>query len=256
MMTRCPRARPCTLHALIFAAGLALCGRSPEALAADPVDDAFRALDGNGDGVLSGTEAATVMKYDRNGDHEITRDEFQSGWKADHPPTPPASLDRKTAEARFHALDINQDGVLSGTERLGSEAYDADHDGHVTLDEYLAGVLPVAPADDADAIYVIDDEAPTTVRKTATVRLLGQGIAGGSIKADVLGPAKISRAVYLHYLKGEHEAIGGLQREFELTFTGLGDVTVVITVEYPNDVPTKVTVYRIKVRDPNAPPKA
>ena len=52
-----------------------------------------------------------------------------------------SSASAATDEETFAALDLNQDGVLSGLEVTIALPFDADKDGEVTKDEYLVGSL-------------------------------------------------------------------------------------------------------------------
>lgn len=51
------------------------------------------------------------------------------------------SLFAASDDEMFTALDLNQDGVLSGTEATMARRFDVDKDGEVTKDEYLVGSL-------------------------------------------------------------------------------------------------------------------
>lgn len=55
-------------------------------------------------------------------------------------PSQPAAPAEPTDDEVFRNLDINQDGVLTGTEKRGLEEFDANSDGIVTLDEYRQGM--------------------------------------------------------------------------------------------------------------------
>lgn len=214
--------------------------------AQQPADDFFNKLDRNGDGVLSGTEAKTMLSFDANGDGEVTRAEYLAGQRSTPGRTAGGAVSREAAEARFMQLDINQDGFLSGTEMAGIESYDADGDRRITLDEYVAGATAGGSSDEA-VIYVPDDEQAFTVKMTDTVRIIGNGIAGSTLKIQVLGPAKIARTGALRFVQGGQMAIGGLQKEYEITPTGPGEVTVIVTVTYPTGGDAKVNIYRFRV---------
>jgi len=94
----------------------------------------FKALDGNEDGVLTGTETTGIKRFDKDGDGRITQQEYLKGLAAE-------DQDKKdlSHDAEFKKLDINEDGVLTGTEARRAAAFDADKDGKVTREEYLQG---------------------------------------------------------------------------------------------------------------------
>jgi len=103
----------------------------------------FDKLDINQDGRLSGTEVSAELRpFDTNGDGRVSRDEYQAGT---------SGATREAAEKKFNGLDINQDGVLSGTERRGVEKADADGDGEISKQEFLAGAP--TPAVSRDALF-------------------------------------------------------------------------------------------------------
>lgn len=158
------------------------------------------------------------------------------------------AIDPATAEARFAQLDINQDGYLSGTELVGSEAFDTNQDGRVTKDEYLAGATGGGEPSEV-FVYVPQDETSFEVQKTDVVRLLGNGISGSTITAQVVGPGKLKQTAVTQIVQGGMLPIGALQKEFEVVPTGPGSVTVIITVTYPTGGDPKVTVYRFQVAD-------
>lgn len=60
-----------------------------------------------------------------------------------HPLDPPisqAAANQRNDQKTFKELDVNRDGVLTGTEIRGYEDFDANHDGQVTLVEFRAGM--------------------------------------------------------------------------------------------------------------------
>jgi Ca2+-binding EF-hand superfamily protein len=97
-------------------------------------EKAFGKLDGNKDGVLTGTEYKKVEQYDADKDGKVTIDEFHAGKKADWK----AKIEKKS-DNLFGEADVNKDGVLTGTETKKFAAYDADKDGSISKDEFKAG---------------------------------------------------------------------------------------------------------------------
>lgn len=97
-------------------------------------DDAlFTRQDENEDGVLSGSEVAVFLPFDANQDGEVSKEEFVAGLNRER------RLLQGDDGAAFGELDSNEDEVLSGTEVKGNEAYDADGDGEVTVQEFRQG---------------------------------------------------------------------------------------------------------------------
>lgn len=168
------------------------------------------------------------------------------------------AFDVKAGEAKFKALDGNEDDRLSGTEMRGIERYDANGDARITREEFLgglsteqmkaAGVSDEAEnaADEPASIVVPSDAKPFEVMPGDLVRLVGQGIAGSEITADVRGPAKLVRKAYIAHVTEGQMMIGGMTEEFEIKPTGPGPITVVITVTYPTGGPPKKTTYKFQ----------
>lgn len=228
-------------------------------LAADPATPAeFTALDTNGDGVLSGLEkSAKVEGFDQDGDGEIALAEYRSGVaKRDRSNSAAgASFDLKAGEAKFAGLDGNSDDRLSGTEIKGVERYDSDGDGRISREEFLGGLskeqMKEQPSGigepwsgEEPSIVVASGTKPFEVSPGTVVRMLGQGIAGSEITADVRGPGKLLRKAYVAQMIDGEIPIGGETVEFEVTPTGPGEVVVVITVDYPTGSPPKKTTYK------------
>ncbi|MBM3270525.1 MAG: hypothetical protein FJZ01_23060 [Candidatus Sericytochromatia bacterium] len=114
----------------------------------------FDKVDGNKDGYLSGTEAEKYKDRDADQDGKITKDEFLKPIK-DKAPTAPTSdgagsgdpttgtapTEPPKTEGKFKTFkqrDINNDGVLSGSETKGLSNYDGDGSGEISKDEFLA----------------------------------------------------------------------------------------------------------------------
>src|SRR5262245_45757793 len=90
-----------------------------------PGPDLFRALDSDNDGKLSKAELAravdVLMKYDKNGDGVLTREELADGLRASLPPGAPQPPgfppgDGRFLEAMIQRMDKNGDGKLSKDE--------------------------------------------------------------------------------------------------------------------------------------------
>ncbi len=113
-------------------------------------DDAlFKERDSNEDDTLSGKETSGFQQYDADNDTEVTRAEFETGRATDRAQQAgpsPEELARQ-AQEKFQQLDINVDGRLSGKELAGYENLDANGDRRVSEKEFLAGFVPVPPAE-------------------------------------------------------------------------------------------------------------
>lgn len=177
------------------------------------------------------------------------------------------AFDVKAGEAKFQELDGNNDGRLSGTEMRGIERYDANGDARITREEFLGGLSTEQmraagvsdeqedAEEDESSIVVPSDTQPFQVMPGDTVRLVGQGIAGSEITADVRGPAKLVRKAYVAHVTGGQMLIGGMTEEFEIKPTGPGPITVVITVTYPTGSPPKKTTYKFSLRQDTDEPQ-
>jgi Ca2+-binding EF-hand superfamily protein len=110
----------------------------------------FASMDRDHDGKLDRGEflgpAPRFMRMDADHDGTLSRQEFVGFLN--HEAAAAASPARLTQ--RFKTLDRNQDGKLSRTEFPGADAgyarLDANHDGGVTLEEFLAGRAGGSPA--------------------------------------------------------------------------------------------------------------
>ncbi|MBC7816580.1 MAG: hypothetical protein IAG10_06810 [Planctomycetaceae bacterium] len=111
---------------------LSFLGISNSSFAGDA--EAFAKRDVNDDGVLSGKEAAPFLLFDTDSDGEVTKTEYVAGV---------TKLRKQMLvlpdEELFSVHDKNEDGVLSGTEMIAFEVYDADGDGELTLKEFKSG---------------------------------------------------------------------------------------------------------------------
>ena len=111
------------------------------------------ALDANHDGVIDSNEianaSAALKSLDKNGDGQLTADEYLPPLPKDAPadaPRPPTPLIVK-------ALDANGDGVIDASEIANASAalatLDKNGDGQLTRDEYL-GKRPGPPPRDSN----------------------------------------------------------------------------------------------------------
>ena len=99
------------------------------------------------------------------------------------------------------------------------------------------------------SVVVPMDNTPFTVMQKDFVRLTGEAISGGNIKAEIDGPARIeSENIVTERVEG-HMPIGMLKKEFEIKPTGKGTVkvTLITTSPIPNTKPKKTT-YKFKVK--------
>ncbi len=91
----------------------------------------FKQADANQDGWLSGSEATKFSAADANGDFEVT--------EAEHLASKRAQVMNGVYDEDFAARDKNQDSYLSGNELdAATRAFDANRDGKVTREEYMA----------------------------------------------------------------------------------------------------------------------
>ena len=110
-------------------------------------------LDANHDGIIDATEIANasvaLKTLDKNGDGQLTKDEYM-------PPLPkdaPADAPRPPLPLIIKALDANGDGVIDATEianaSVALKTLDKNGDGQLTRDEYL-GKRPGHPPRDGN----------------------------------------------------------------------------------------------------------
>lgn len=100
----------------------------------------FELFDTNKDGALTQAEidaerAATVKRFDKNGDGTLSLDEYQVFWM---------ERMRERMVDRFQAHDDDGDGQITAKEMLGQfetmvERHDRNGDGKVMLDEMMGG---------------------------------------------------------------------------------------------------------------------
>jgi len=99
------------------------------------------ALDANHDGVIDADEianaSAALKTLDKNGDGQLTRDEYLPTPPADAPKDAP----RPPSPAIVKALDANGDGIIDATEIANAPAVlktlDKNGDGKLTREEYI-----------------------------------------------------------------------------------------------------------------------
>jgi hypothetical protein len=122
-----------------------------------PMQPRFRAMDADGDGVVTraewrGTDAA-FRQEDSNGDGVLSGTEVRRAGRA-------AAADQDRLDqmnARFSRLDVDNDGRLERREWPGAVAAfdraDADHDGIVTRSEYLKPAGSRTPRTSSPGLY-------------------------------------------------------------------------------------------------------
>jgi Ca2+-binding EF-hand superfamily protein len=107
------------------------------------------ALDTNHDGVIDSNEIANaraeLLTLDKNGDGQLTADEYLPPLPANAPKNAP----RPPQPAIVKALDTNGDGIISADEIANAPAalktLDKNGDGRLTPDEYIGSRPHMGP---------------------------------------------------------------------------------------------------------------
>ncbi len=121
----------------------------------------FVQRDGNEDGRLSGKEISGYEYTDSDSNGKIPLEEFLlslTKQRGELSSKSPAEIS-KVATERFKALDITDDGRLSGTEVVGSTHLDFNRDKRVTQEEFIAGMI-------LDAAAANQTESPKSESRT------------------------------------------------------------------------------------------
>ena len=145
-------------------------------------EEIFAERDGNEDGRLSGTEISGYEYTDANGDGKIPREEFRASLlkqRAELRSRPSAEV-KKVASERFSALDITEDGRLTGTEVVGSSHFDFNEDKRVTREEFIAGMI-------LDAAAAEGPGAPDGESKTAELLNLFVSAINDPASSQIIG---------------------------------------------------------------------
>lgn len=95
----------------------------------------FKDLDDDQDGSLAADESRKLARHDQNADGAVSREEFETGQRADR-----AEARRAIRDHAFDQADGDKDGMLSAEEAKRVKRYDADGDGAITRTEFRAGV--------------------------------------------------------------------------------------------------------------------
>ncbi|XP_048777475.1 calcium-binding protein LPS1-alpha-like [Ostrea edulis] len=106
-----------------------------------PLAVLFERSDVNKDNILSHNEFSKFFSsFDTNGDHAVTRAEFEHGWVSSNFGTTPE------ADTFFSGLDTNHDGRITASRDLNARftALDINHDHHLIILEVvkMAALLP------------------------------------------------------------------------------------------------------------------
>ncbi len=137
------------------------------------------------------------MRYDKDGDGEVTKAEFMAGRAAAVKAAPPAApqalseLEKKAEAALFNLLDTSGEGFLDGREldKGNLRTYDANADGRVTFEEFTAGRakdrLPKTGQGGSPAA-AIPPQTPAAPAVTTPLRLPPLALKPGFIVGRVL----------------------------------------------------------------------
>ena len=124
-------------------------------------------------------------------------------------------------EATFAKRDTNKDGVLSGSEATNSLAFDADQDGEITKEEYLAGMNAVRKR-----VLAIDDGQLFGELDSNKDDVLSGKERQGFEKYDADGDGEVSRQEFDQGRAADRRALGvpdkqELSRQARLKFQQL-----------------------------------
>ena len=109
-------------------------------------------LDANHDGIIDSNEianaSAALKTLDKNGDGQLTKDEYLPPRPRGAPAGDPPPEHRHPVPLIIQALDANHDGIIDSNEIANASAalwtLDKNHDGKLTRDEYI-GPRPNGP---------------------------------------------------------------------------------------------------------------
>ena len=109
-------------------------------------------LDTNHDGIIDSNEianaSAALKTLDKNGDGQLTKDEYLPPRPKDAPAGGPPPGHQHPVPLILQALDANHDGIIDSNEIANASAalwtLDKNHDGKLTRDEFI-GPRPSGP---------------------------------------------------------------------------------------------------------------
>jgi Ca2+-binding EF-hand superfamily protein len=114
----------------------------------------------------------------------------------------------ETGNDEFSKLDVNEDGVLSGKEAATVRQFDADNDGEITKDEYIAGM-----AAEQKRLLSVDDDKLFSERDTNEDDWLSGSEVRGFEKYDADGDGEVSRKEFKLGRAEDRKKIGGPNKE-------------------------------------------